>query len=100
MYIEVTDINRWAIGDGPATLWVAGKGGWWEVKPAASYRQVYYGILDAITLWYSIADAHAAYFEAHKETKRAKKGLPPAPSIDDVLLWVCTLFAKSVLEQP
>ncbi|KFY87145.1 hypothetical protein V500_07161 [Pseudogymnoascus sp. VKM F-4518 (FW-2643)] len=56
--VEVTNVRGFSIGDGPITLWANGKAGWFEIKPAAIYQDIYSKMTEAIELYYILCDVH------------------------------------------
>lgn len=59
--LVVADVRRYAYGqyeDGGGEIWAAGNAGWFKIQPAESYEGIYQDMLDAINIFYFIADAH------------------------------------------
>lgn len=79
--MEVEGCTNYSIGDGPVTLWVSGKAGWYEIRPSAEYQLVYNETIEAINLYYGILVA----YDNHAKTRKKKKGkkLDP-PTIDEL----------------
>lgn len=45
-------------GDGTTAIWVAGKAGWFEIRPSKSYTPIFYEMVDAVKTLYFIADSY------------------------------------------
>ncbi|KAK4464811.1 hypothetical protein QBC42DRAFT_36679 [Cladorrhinum samala] len=82
-YIEVEGCTNYSIGDGPVTLWVSGKAGWYEIRPSAEYQPVYDEAIEAINLYYGILVA----YDNHAKTRKRKKGKKPDPPTMDELFF-------------
>ncbi|KAK3327214.1 hypothetical protein B0T19DRAFT_156564 [Cercophora scortea] len=83
-YIEISGIEKYSIGD-PATCWVAGDAGWFEIVPAPQYEAIYREITEAITLYYGVATVYENYqAKCQERALKKKKPLPP-PKLDEVL---------------
>ncbi|KAK3685557.1 hypothetical protein B0T22DRAFT_465976 [Podospora appendiculata] len=76
-YIEISDIEKYSIGD-PATCWVAGNAGWFEIVPAPQYEGMYRQVTEAITLYYGVATVYENY-QANCQERQLKKKKPLAP---------------------
>ncbi|OBT83926.1 hypothetical protein VE02_06860 [Pseudogymnoascus sp. 03VT05] len=70
--VEVTNVRGFSIGDGPITLWANGKAGWFEIKPAPIYQEIYNKMTEAIELYYTLCDIHT-------DTKSRGKGKTQKP---------------------
>ncbi|KAK5735675.1 hypothetical protein LTR17_008026 [Elasticomyces elasticus] len=76
--IEIAEVRSFAYGqfdDGTIGLWASGRAGWFRLKPARAYREVYNGMIEGIGMLYFVADAY-------REERRSGKGkkatvLPP-----------------------
>ncbi|KAK5687393.1 hypothetical protein LTS10_001531 [Elasticomyces elasticus] len=76
--IEILEVRSFAYGqfdDGTIGLWASGRAGWFRLKPARAYREVYNGMIEGIGMLYFVADAY-------REERRSGKGkkttvLPP-----------------------
>lgn len=81
--VEVTNVRGFSIGDGPITLWANGKAGWFEIKPAPIYQEIYNRMTEAIELYYILCDIHT-------DTKSRGKGKSQKPpDVEQVLDKVC-----------
>jgi len=59
--IEVTDVRTFSYGqmeEGEVAIWALGKAGWFQLKPSRRYKKVYKGMVEAVVLFYFLADAH------------------------------------------
>ncbi|KAI9678559.1 MAG: hypothetical protein M1817_005616 [Caeruleum heppii] len=59
--IEITGVLQYALAqfvDGTLGVWAAGKAGWYEVSPAASYKGIYAVMIEGVKLWYFVQDCH------------------------------------------
>lgn len=59
--IEIKHVRQFAYGqyeDGELAIWAAGNAGWFKIQPAESYEETYQAMLDAINVFYFVADAH------------------------------------------
>jgi len=59
--IEVTEVRTFSYGqmeEGEVAIWALGKAGWFQLKPSRRYREVYKGMVEAVVLFYFLADAH------------------------------------------
>jgi len=83
-YIEISQSEKYSIGFGPCTLWVAGLGGWFEIVPAPKYEAMYSQIREAITLYYQILGVYEQYEEKRKKRAKQKQKALPQPSLEEV----------------
>ncbi|KAK5709262.1 hypothetical protein LTR17_019942 [Elasticomyces elasticus] len=68
--IEISEVRSFAYGqfdDGTIGLWASGRAGWFRLKPARAYREVYNEIIEGIGMLYFVADAY-------REERRSGKG--------------------------
>lgn len=59
--LKIEQCTYWSYGqfeDGVVGWWAAGEAGWFELKPAQSYRPIYKRMKAAIELMYFVADLH------------------------------------------
>lgn len=57
--ISVTKVVRYAYGeyhDGEVAFWAAGEAGWFKIRPARAYKEMYQEMLDAVQALYFAAD--------------------------------------------
>ncbi|KFY77935.1 hypothetical protein V499_02804 [Pseudogymnoascus sp. VKM F-103] len=80
--VEVTNVRGFSIGDGPITLWANGKAGWFEIKPAPIYQEIYNRMTEAIELYYILCDIHT-------DTKSRGKGKSQKPPDVEQVLDKC-----------
>jgi hypothetical protein len=63
------------------SLWASGKGGWYEIKPAAQYQQIYKKMCQGITLYYSVMEVYGmSSLDEH-----LKKFTPKEMELKDIL---------------
>ncbi|KAH8801552.1 hypothetical protein F5884DRAFT_518767 [Xylogone sp. PMI_703] len=80
-YIEIRDSQAYSIGYGPTTIWASGKSGWFEIRPATEYQDIYNKIIEGIDLYYAILEA---YEDLEREPKH--KGYRNSLTVDEILL--------------
>jgi hypothetical protein len=59
--IEVIDVRTSSYGqmeEGEVAIWALGKAGWFQLKPSRRYRDVYKGMVEAVVMFYFLADAY------------------------------------------
>ncbi|KAK0651873.1 hypothetical protein B0T16DRAFT_404879 [Cercophora newfieldiana] len=81
--VEIPASLRYSIGYGDIALWVSGTAGWYEVRPAPEYEEIYLQIYEAIMLYYEALNIIDEY---RKRKKRKPKKAGPEPTPDDVFL--------------
>ena len=54
--IQLQKVDNVSIGWDPVTIWVASTGGWFEVKPAYTYRQMFANLQHVVGLFYLAVD--------------------------------------------
>ncbi len=74
--------DRYSIGDGPITLWVAGASGWFEIRPSATFQAMYNQVREATVVYYCAFMAYEEYNQACVGKKKARR--PPPPTFDDI----------------
>ncbi|KAK5730991.1 hypothetical protein LTR15_000929 [Elasticomyces elasticus] len=75
--IEILEVRSFAYGqfdDGTIGLWASGRAGWFRLKPARAYREIYNGMIEGIGMLYFVADA---YREERKSGKGKKATILP-----------------------
>ncbi|TLD20643.1 hypothetical protein PspLS_08777 [Pyricularia sp. CBS 133598] len=72
VYVQTSTCNMFSMGYGPLCLWAWSVGGWLEIKPAKVYRETYFNMFEAITLYWEIMAAYQA-LEDDKKSKRKSK---------------------------
>ncbi|TLS27099.1 hypothetical protein PpBr36_05548 [Pyricularia pennisetigena] len=76
VYVVIPKCSMFSMGYGPLTLWAWSVGGWMEIKPAKVYRETYFNMFEAITLYWEIM---AAYQDLeHKFRKKSKSAIRQA----------------------
>ncbi|KAI9820968.1 MAG: hypothetical protein M1832_003440 [Thelocarpon impressellum] len=78
--VMLEDVRQFAHGsyeDGSIGLWAAGNAGWYEIRPADEYREIYDGMGQAVRLLHCLEDKYS------RSRKRGRKMLPG--SVDE--LW-------------
>lgn len=91
--IEIPGSVRYAIGYGEIAIWVSGAAGWYEVRPAPEYEEIYLQMYEAIMLYYVALDVVDEYLKAKKKRSRRRE-----PTPDDIFLQVSgahALFPES-----
>ncbi|KAK3650673.1 hypothetical protein LTR56_006078 [Elasticomyces elasticus] len=76
--IEILEVRSFAYGqfdDGTIGLWASGRAGWFRLKPARAYREIYNGMIEGIGMLYFVADAYREERRSGKGKKATK--LPP-----------------------
>lgn len=61
--IQLTQIKEFSYGqyaDGSLDIWAAGQAGWFTIRPARAYRDVYNTMVQAVKLLYFVADSYRA----------------------------------------
>ncbi|KAK1141274.1 hypothetical protein N8T08_009177 [Aspergillus melleus] len=74
--IVLENVTHYAYGqhnDGEVGFWVAGRAGWFSISPARGYRPMFNDVVEAIDLFYFLADRH--------QSKR-RKGKNWNPSVE------------------
>jgi len=79
---------RYAIGYGPASLWVSGEAGWYEIRPSVKYEPMYNEILEAINLYYGIMEVLEDHNQLVATRKRKRSKTLPPLTIDQTLFNV------------
>ena len=46
------------MGLGPVTIWANGKAGWFEIRPASTYRHIFDKMSEGVTLYYFLTDLY------------------------------------------
>jgi len=72
--IEIRNVTRFSYGemtDGESVIWAQGQAGWFEIRPAASYKSTYADMVQAVALLYFVTDIH---------NEPRKKGAAPSPT--------------------
>ncbi|RFU34922.1 hypothetical protein B7463_g1400, partial [Scytalidium lignicola] len=80
-YIEIRESQAYSIGYGPTTIWASGKSGWFEIRPAPAYQDIYNRILEGIDIYYAVIEA---YEELEHVPRR--KGYRNILTVDEILL--------------
>ncbi|KAI6382204.1 hypothetical protein MCOR25_000794 [Pyricularia grisea] len=70
VYVQIPKCSMFSMGYGPLTLWAWSIGGWMEIKPSKVYRETYFNMFEAITLYWEIM---AAYQDLEERNKRKSK---------------------------
>jgi hypothetical protein len=73
--IEICDVTKYSYGqneDGEVTLWALGAAGWFEIRPARSYNEVFLDMCQAVKVFYFVTDIYS---------EQRKKGGPSAQLI-------------------
>ncbi|KAL1838861.1 hypothetical protein VTJ49DRAFT_2114 [Mycothermus thermophilus] len=95
-YIEIPNATTYSIGDLPATIWVAGDTGWFEIRPSEEYKPIHDEALEATVLYFTALDTTEEYYKALK----AKKGhRPSVPTMDQVLLKYAVRVGNGILRE-
>ncbi|KAH8725840.1 hypothetical protein GQ44DRAFT_706604 [Phaeosphaeriaceae sp. PMI808] len=66
--IEVRNVMRFSYGemtDGDFAIWAQGKAGWFEIRPAPHYHEIYQDMVEAVELLYFVTDI---YSESRKKS--------------------------------
>ncbi|CAN9266371.1 unnamed protein product [Alternaria alternata] len=66
--IELRNVTRFSYGemtDGAYVIWAQGNAGWFEIRPAAQYSQIYNEMVQAVELLYFVTDI---YSESRKKS--------------------------------
>jgi hypothetical protein len=80
--IELRNVTRFSYGemtDGAYVIWAQGNAGWFEIRPAAQYSQIYNEMVQAVELLYFVTDIYS-------ESRKKSSG----PSAELVFQEVCT----------
>jgi hypothetical protein len=73
--IELQDVTRFSYGeltDGEFAIWAEGKAGWFEIRPAPHYADIYEGMIQAVQLLYFVTDIY---------NEPRKRGGGPSPQL-------------------
>lgn len=91
--VEVQDVTGFSMGTGPITIWANGKAGWFEIRPAAAYKNVYDKMSEGVALYYFVTDL----YEGLKNSKPGK-GVQKTLSIDQIFdkVWIHYLQEDSI----
>ena len=76
--IVIDEVRHFAYGqyeDGKIEVWAAGKAGWFSIKPARAYKQVYRDIIEAIDMLYMAGDMYSAYAMAGNKKGKNREGV-------------------------
>lgn len=92
--MEVPHSVTYSIGD-PATLWVAGAAGWYEIRPSTEYQRVYDQVVEATTLYYGVFDAYEKHNLANEGKKKSKRLSPP--TLDQALFNYAKKAANGII---
>lgn len=60
--VEIRNVTRYSYGemtDGAFVIWAQGKAGWFEIRPAASYKSIHEDMLQAVELLYFVTDIYS-----------------------------------------
>lgn len=83
--MEVKGVLGFSIGDGPITIWANGKAGWFEIKPATAYQNIYNKMTEAIELYYTLCDIHTEVKPRNKsKVQKNQKSLDEGQVFDKV----------------
>jgi hypothetical protein len=72
--IEIRNVTRYSYGemtDGEFVIWAQGQAGWFEIRPATSYKSMYADMVQAVALLYFVTDI---------QNEPRKKGAAPSPT--------------------
>jgi hypothetical protein len=73
--IELRTVTRFSYGeltDGEFAIWAEGKAGWFELRPAPHYTEIYEGMIQAVQLLYFVTDIY---------NEPRKRGGGPSPQL-------------------
>jgi hypothetical protein len=73
--IEIRNVTRFSYGeltDGDFAIWAEGKAGWFEIRPAPQYEDIYADVIQAVQLLYFVTDIYSG---------PRKKGGGPNPQL-------------------
>jgi hypothetical protein len=73
--IELRSVTRFSYGeltDGEFAIWAEGKAGWFELRPAPHYAQIYEDMMQAVQLLYFVTDIY---------NEPRKRGGGPSPQL-------------------
>lgn len=59
--LEIHNVTRFSYGeltDGEFAIWAEGNAGWFEIRPAPHYNDIYDDMIEAVQLLYFVADIH------------------------------------------
>lgn len=94
-YIEIPSATTYSIGDRPATIWVAGETGWFEIRPSEAYKPIHDEALEATTFYFTALETYEEYNKSIRG--RGKSNRQPPPSLDDVLLKYAVRMGNGIL---
>ncbi|KAL2268698.1 hypothetical protein VTJ83DRAFT_3544 [Remersonia thermophila] len=93
-YIEIPNATTYSIGDLPATIWVAGDTGWFEIRPSDEYKPIHDDALEATILYFTALDTTEAYYNALKARRGPR---PTPPTLNEVLLKYAVRVGNGIL---
>jgi hypothetical protein len=73
--IEILHVTRFSYGeltDGQFAIWAEGKAGWFEIRPASHYADIYADMIQAVQLLYFVTDIY---------NEPRKRGGGPSPQL-------------------
>jgi hypothetical protein len=73
--LEVRGVARYSyaeLTDGDIAIWAQGKAGWFEIRPAPHYSEIYEGMVEAVQLLYFVTDLYSG---------PRKRGGGPSPQL-------------------
>lgn len=79
--VLLADVTHYAYGqdeDGDVGIWVAAPAGWFSIEPARIYRAIFNDMVQAIDLFYFLADKH------RRRRGRTRKGMTLDYVLDEV----------------
>ncbi|KAF2189092.1 hypothetical protein K469DRAFT_564168 [Zopfia rhizophila CBS 207.26] len=59
--IKITDVTRFSYGqteDGEILIWALGEAGWFELRPARAYKEIYRDMVQAVEILYFVTDIY------------------------------------------
>lgn len=98
VHVQIPRCDTFSIGYGPLTLWAWSVGGWMEIKPTKGYREIYFQMFEAITLYWEVMAAYQDIERKLGKKSRAKvdKALAKA-SLEDVFYYYARNAGDGVL---
>ena len=97
--IEIQDVRQFAYGqygDGSIDIWAAGQAGWFALKPARRYKEVYAEMVEAIDLLYFSTDIYGPSNIANGTggTAKRKRGRQRADAQEERLPGAAEVFSR------
>ncbi|KAI7922821.1 hypothetical protein M9X92_004643 [Pyricularia oryzae] len=97
VYVQIPNCSIFSVGYEPLCLWAWSIGGWMEIKPAKVYRETYFDMSEAITLYWEIMTAYQIVEEKKRKSKAAIRQALLNARLDEIFYHYATKAGDGVL---